>query len=154
MDKKEFINCLNHELSVNRRFAQPLSILIHNPETMGFDVETAMAEWAKQSPINFAVIDIPKLSAADLDELPDILSKPTVFLYKNYGDYKPRSEAAMIRESYRKLLKDRCYPPYGGMLITPAPNFLFAVATVTNDTFANLDSSERGAFTTHLNLPD
>ena len=149
--KEELINTLNAAIDYIREEdyepSSRSSILIHRSETLDFDPEEVVAEWAKQAGVNFAAVDIPKLTDNDVAELPNILKTPTVFLYKNYGDYDIDSKIYALRSNYRSLLKDRLYGLFG----TPAPNFLFAVAPIPSGTEKNIDPSERLGFYYHLN---
>ena len=149
--KEELIKKLNDAIDFIREedyeTSSHSSILIHRSETLDFDPEEVVAEWAKQTGVNFAAVDIPKLTDNDVAELPNILKTPTVFLYKNYGYYDIDSKIYALRSNYRSLLKDRIYGLFG----TPAPNFLFAVATIPSGTEKNIDTSERLGFYYHLN---
>ena len=94
-------------------------------ETLDFDIEATMKEWAKANNINLSIVDISTLTQNDVSELPEILSQPTVLLLKNFGDYIHD----MLRWSYRRLVKD-CRYGVDGIF---ANNFLFAVATTISD---------------------
>lgn len=109
-------------------------------ETLDFDLDTTLKEWAKESNINFASVDISALTSNDVAAIPEILSQPTVLLLKNFGDYTHD----MLREPYRQLVKD-CRYGVDGIFVN---NFLFAVATTKNDMLIR-DMSERTCFGTY-----
>ena len=110
---------------------------IANVETIDFDLEATMKEWATENNVNYAVVDISTLTLDDVSAIPEILSTPTVLLLKNFGDYTHD----MLREPYRQLVKD-CRYGINGIF---ANNFLFAVATTKSD-MPIRDMSERSCF--------
>lgn len=112
---------------------------VANVETIDFDIEVTMNEWATENNVNCSVVDISALTPDDVSAIPEILSTPTVLLLKNFGDYTHD----MLREPYRQLVKDCCY----GTICVFANNFLFAVATTKSD-MPIQDMSEQGCFGT------
>ena len=143
--KNEFIEKLNHSLKVAQRHMKienkdRPNLHIANVETIDFDLEATMKEWAKANNINLSIVDISTLTQNDVSELSEILSQPTVLLLKNFGDYTHD----MLREPYRQLIKDCRYGVDGVF----ANNFLFAVATTKSDMLIR-DMSERCCFGTY-----
>ena len=102
---------------------------ISNVETIDFDIEETMKEWATENNVNYSVVDISTLTLDDVSAIPEILSTPTVFLLKNFGDYSHDVDNDALREPYRQLIKDCCYGP-NCIFVN---NFLFAVATTQSD---------------------
>jgi hypothetical protein len=140
--KNEFIEKLNRSLKVAQRHMKiedkdRPNLHIANVETIDFDLEATMKEWATENNVNCAVVDISTLTLDDVSAIPEILSTPTALLLKNFGDYTHD----MLREPYRQLVKDCCYGTDGIF----ANNFLFAVATTKSD-MPIRDMSERCCF--------
>ena len=128
--KNEFIEKLNRSLKVAQshmeiKYKNPPNLHIANVETIEFDIEATMKEWATENNVNCAVVDISTLTLDDVSAIPEILSTPTVLLLKNFGDYTH----GILREHYRQLVKDCSY----GTVAIFANNFLFAVATTKLD---------------------
>ena len=144
--KNEFIKELNRSLKVSQRHMKiedknRPNLHIANVETIDFDLEATMKEWATESNVNCAVVDISTLTLDAVSAIPEILSTPTVFLFKNFGDYSHDVDNDALREPYRQLIKDCCYGPN----CIFANNFLFAVATTKSD-MPIQDMSERSCF--------
>ena len=143
--KNEFIKELNRSLELaqdameDKDKVRP-NLHIANVETIDFDLEATMKEWATENNVNCSVVDISTLTLDDVSAIPEILSTPTVLLLKNFGDYTHD----MLREPYRQLVKDCCY----GTNCIFANNFLFAVATTKSD--MPIHVSERSWFV-HFN---
>lgn len=112
---------------------------VANVETIDFDIEVTMNEWAKENNVNCSAVDISALTPDDVAAIPKILSTPTVILLKNFGDYTHDEDC--LREPYRQLVKDCCY----GTDCIFANNFLFAVAATKSD-MPIQDMSERTCF--------
>ena len=117
---------------------------IANVETIDFDLEATMKEWATENNVNCVVVDISTLTFDDVSAIPEILSTPTALLLKNFGDYSHDVDNDALREPYRQLIKDCCYGPN----CIFANNFLFAVATTKSD-MPIRDMSERCCFGTY-----
>lgn len=140
--KNEFIEKLNRSLKTAKSHMKIKdknrpNLHIANVETIDFDLEATMKEWATENNVNCAVVDISALTLDDVSAIPEILSTPTVLLLKNFGDYTHD----MLREPYRQLVKDCRYGTNGIF----ANNFLFAVAT-TKSGLPIQDMSERCCF--------
>ena len=140
--KNEFIKELNRSLELAQDAMEDKdkdrpNQHIANVETIDFDLEATMKEWATENNVNCAVVDISTLTLDDVSAIPEILSTPTVLLLKNFGDYTHD----MLREPYRQLVKDCCYGTNGIF----ANNFLFAVATTKSD-MPIQDMSEKSCF--------
>lgn len=140
--KNEFIKELNRSLKLAQDAMEDKdknrhSLHIANVETIDFDFEATMKEWATENNVNCAVVDISTLTLDDVSAIPKILSTPTVLLLKNFGD----CSQDILREPYRQLVKDCCY----GTNCIFANNFLFAVATTKSD-MPIQDMSERSCF--------
>ena len=145
--KNEFIEKLNRSLKLAQRYMKieykdRPNLHIANVETIDFNIEETMKEWATENNVNYSVVDISTLTLDDVSAIPEILSTPTALLLKNFGDYTHD----MLREPYRQLVKDCCY----GTICIFANNFLFAVATTKSD-MPIQDMSERSCFE-HKNL--
>lgn len=108
-------------------------------ETINFDLDAFLQEWSEENNINLAIVDIATVNKEDILTLPKILEVPTVFLLKNFGDYSHDD----IRYHYRQLVKDCVL--ISKDVVTFTNNFLFAVATTTEDK-PICDMSERGCF--------
>ena len=144
--KNEFIEELNRSLKVAQRQMKKENkdrpnLHIANVETIDFNIEETMKEWAAENNVNYSVVDISTLTLDDVSAIPEILSTPTVFLLKNFGDYSHDVDNDALREPYRQLIKDCCYGPN----CIFANNFLFAVATTKSD-MPIRDMSERCCF--------
>ena len=140
--KNELVEKLNRSLKVAQSHMKieckdRPNLHIANVETIDFDIEGTMKEWAIENNVNYSVVDISTLTLDDVSAIPEILSTPTVLLLKNFGDYTHD----MLREPYRQLVKDCCYGTNGIF----ANNFLFAVATTKSD-MPIQDMSERTCF--------
>ena len=145
--KNEFIEELNRSLKVAQSHMKiedknRPNLHIANVETIDFNIEETMKEWAAKNNVNYSVVDISTLTLDDVSAIPEILSTPTVLLLKNFGNYTHD----MLREPYRQLVKDCCY----GTNCIFANNFLFAVATTKSD-MPIQDMSERCCFGHHHN---
>ena len=144
--KNEFIEELNRSLKVAQRQMKKENkdrpnLHIANVETIDFNIEETMKEWAAENNVNYSVVDISTLTLDDVSAIPEILSTPTVLLLKNFGDYSHDVDNDALREPYRQLIKDCCYGPN----CIFANNFLFAVATTKSD-MPIRDMSERCCF--------
>ena len=140
--KNEFIEELNCSLenaqeAMGDEDKNRPNLHIANVETIDFDIEATMKEWATENNVNCAVVDISALTLEDVSAIPEILSTPTALLLKNFGDHTHD----MLREPYRQLVKDCCY----GTNCIFANNFLFAVATTKSD-MPIRDMNERCCF--------
>ena len=143
--KNEFIKELNRSLEVAQihmkiEDKERLNLHIANVETIDFDLEATMKEWATENNVNCVVVDISTLTFDDVSALPEILSTSTALLLKNFGDYTHD----MLRGPYRQLIKDCIYGVDGVF----ANNFLFAVATTKSD-MPIQDMSESSCFGTY-----
>lgn len=144
--KNEFIKELDRSLKVAQRQMKKENknrpnLHVANVETIDFDIEETMKVWAMENNVNYSVVDISTLTLDDVSAIPEILSTPTVFLLKNFGDYSHDVDNDALREPYRQLIKDCCYGPN----CIFANNFLFAVATTKSD-MPIQDMSERSCF--------
>ena len=145
--KNELIEKLNCSLEIAQEAMESddkdrPNLHIANVETIDFNIEETMKEWAAKNNVNYSVVDISTLTLDDVSAIPEILSTPTVLLLKNFGNYTHD----MLREPYRQLVKDCCY----GTNCIFANNFLFAVATTKSD-MPIQDMSERCCFGHHHN---
>lgn len=137
--KEELDNSLenaNEAMNANNFVRPNLHI---KAETIDFDLDTFLLEWSKEHNVNFVSVDIATISQTDILALPEILKVPTVFLLKNFGDYSNDD----MRYHYRQLIKD-CVLIHRGT-ISETNNFLFAIATTTEDK-PICDMSERSCF--------
>ena len=79
--KNEFIEGLNRSLKVAQRHMKienkdRPNLRIANVETIEFDIEATMKEWATENNVNCAVVDISTLTLDDVSAIPEILSTP------------------------------------------------------------------------------